>query len=84
MTVQVGDREVATATTPISIDVGTMRELAASAEVAEHAGVLRKAFCSEGRQLVLRVDRTNPSKNIVRGFRAFTTLLEDHPELVGR
>ena len=34
--------------------------------------------------LVLRVDRTDPSKNIVRGFRAFALLLERHPELHGR
>src|SRR5213075_451763 len=31
-------------------------------------------------QLVLRVDRTDPSKNIVRGFRAFELYLEAHPE----
>jgi trehalose 6-phosphate synthase len=35
-------------------------------------------------QLVLRVDRTDPSKNIVRGFHAFALLLERHPELHGR
>jgi trehalose 6-phosphate synthase len=52
--------------------------------VAEHAQALREAFCGEDRQLVLRVDRTDPSKNIVRGFQAFATLLEDHPELVGK
>ena len=34
--------------------------------------------------LVLRVDRTDPSKNVVRGFRAFELLLERHPELHGR
>jgi len=34
--------------------------------------------------LVLRVDRTDPSKNIVRGFRAFSLLLDRHPELRGR
>jgi trehalose 6-phosphate synthase len=34
-------------------------------------------------QLVLRVDRTDPSKNAVRGFRAFSLLLERHPELHG-
>jgi len=84
MTVRVGDRVVAARHYPISIDVAAMRELAASPEVAEHADALRDAFCGEGRQLVLRVDRTDPSKNIVRGFEAFATLLEDHPELVGR
>jgi trehalose 6-phosphate synthase len=35
-------------------------------------------------RLVLRVDRTDPSKNIVRGFQAFSLLLELHPELHGR
>jgi len=84
MTVQVGDREVAARHYPISIDVEAMRELAASAEVAEHARGLREAFTSDGRQLILRVDRTDPSKNIVRGFEAFATLLADHPELLGR
>ena len=35
-------------------------------------------------RLVLRVDRSDPSKNVVRGFRAFELLLERHPELHGR
>src|SRR5262249_24463847 len=34
--------------------------------------------------LVLRVDRTDPSKNIVRGFKAYALFLERHPELHGR
>jgi trehalose 6-phosphate synthase len=84
MTVRVGDREVAARHYPISIDVEAMRALAASPEVIEQAGQLRAAFCGDDRQLILRVDRTDPSKNIVRGFEAFATLLEDHPELVGR
>jgi trehalose 6-phosphate synthase len=33
---------------------------------------------------VLRVDRTDPSKNVVRGFRAFEHYLEQHPEMHGR
>jgi trehalose 6-phosphate synthase len=32
------------------------------------------------RALLLRVDRIEPSKNIVRGFASFDTLLADHPE----
>ena len=35
-------------------------------------------------RLVVRVDRTDPSKNILRGFRAFELLLERHPEHLGR
>jgi trehalose 6-phosphate synthase len=40
----------------------------------------------EGRpeHLVVRVDRTDPSKNVVRGFRAFALFLDRHPELHGR
>ncbi|HZS25233.1 MAG TPA: trehalose-6-phosphate synthase [Gaiellaceae bacterium] len=34
--------------------------------------------------LVLRVDRTDPSKNVVRGFRAFALFLDTHPEFHGR
>jgi len=33
---------------------------------------------------VLRVDRTDPSKNVVRGFRAFALFLDMHPEFQGR
>jgi trehalose 6-phosphate synthase len=33
---------------------------------------------------VLRVDRTDPTKNIVRGFEAFGLYLEGHPEMHGR
>src|SRR5213078_2508162 len=32
-------------------------------------------------KLIVRVDRTDPSKNIVRGFRAFELYLEAHPEM---
>ena len=84
MTVQVGDREVAARHYPISIDVAAIRELADSAEVASHAAALTETLRDEDLQLILRVDRTDPSKNIVRGFEAFATLLEDHPELVGK
>src|SRR4029078_8347813 len=34
--------------------------------------------------LILRVDRTDPSKNVVRGFRAFEFYLDTHPEMHGR
>jgi trehalose 6-phosphate synthase len=41
----------------------------------------RELVARRPERLVLRVDRTDPSKNIVRGFRAFALLLERHPEL---
>ncbi|MGH9021946.1 MAG: alpha,alpha-trehalose-phosphate synthase (UDP-forming) [Acidimicrobiia bacterium] len=35
------------------------------------------------RKLILRVDRVEPSKNIVRGFAAYDLLLEERPDLRG-
>ena len=32
-------------------------------------------------KVILRVDRTDPSKNVVRGFRAFELYLDAHPEM---
>jgi trehalose 6-phosphate synthase len=84
MTIRVGDRVVHARFYPISIDVGALEELAATEEVTANIDSLTERYLSDGRQLVLRVDRTDPSKNVVRGFRAFDTLLTDHPELVGR
>ncbi len=63
---------------PISIDVESLRELASSDEVAEYRDEI-EAFVGD-RQLILRVDRIEPSKNIVRGFWAFNEMLELHPE----
>lgn len=63
---------------PISIDVEAIKALAASDEVAAHRTEL--ADLASGRQLVVRVDRIEPSKNIVRGFQAFEELLKLYPE----
>ena len=35
-------------------------------------------------RLIVRVDRLEPTKNIVRGFKAYEALLRDHEELRGR
>ena len=80
-TVKVGDREVAARWYPISVDPDEIEATAASPAVADHERRLAEARRDH---LVLRVDRSDPSKNILRGFRAFDTLLDDHPELAGR
>src|SRR5881227_1816027 len=63
---------------PISIDPEEFDELAESPAVleAEHEIVERRP-----ERLIVRVDRTDPSKNVVRGFRAFELYLEAHPEM---
>jgi trehalose 6-phosphate synthase len=66
---------------PISVDPAEFERLREDPAVLEReAALLRR----RPEQLVLRVDRTDPSKNIVRGFHAFALLLERHPELQGR
>ena len=66
---------------PISVDETSLQEIAATPEAAERRAEL--AACRP-EKIVLRVDRTDPSKNIVRGFHAFARMLEQHPELCGR
>lgn len=66
---------------PISVDVTEFEELARSSPVLDRE---RKLVASRPEQLIVRVDRTDPSKNVVRGFRAFRLLLERRPELAGR
>lgn len=65
----------------ISVDTAEFEELSEHPEVLERE---RRIVESRPEFLVVRVDRTEPSKNIVRGFTAFGLFLEDHPELRGR
>jgi len=83
MAMRCGDRAIAARAYPISVDVEAVDKLAASEEVAAHRATLT-SYVEDGQQLVVRVDRTDPSKNIVRGFRAFGILLDEHPELRGK
>jgi trehalose 6-phosphate synthase len=66
---------------PISIDVDSLKKLARSEQVRQHRRQLESRF--GGRQLIVRIDRTEPSKNIVRGFQAFDEMLDLHPEHTG-
>ena len=66
---------------PIGIDTAEFDRLANDDTVLARE---REILASRPEQLIVRVDRTDPSKNIVRGFRAFGLLLERHPELRGR
>jgi trehalose 6-phosphate synthase len=81
MTVTLVGRTVRVRAYPISIDVAALEAVASSDAADEHLADLEEQVGTG--QLVLRVDRTDPSKNIVRGFLAFDQLLTDHPELHG-
>ena len=65
---------------PISVDPSEFEELAESDRVRALEAELG---ANRPEVLVLRVDRTDPSKNVVRGFRAFEFFLDAHPELHG-
>jgi trehalose 6-phosphate synthase len=64
---------------PISIDVDEFEALRESDAV-----LAAEAKLDRPEKLIVRVDRTDPSKNIARGFRAFGILLDEHPEWRGR
>jgi trehalose 6-phosphate synthase len=66
---------------PISVDAAEFERLRRDPAVLERETALA---ARRPEQLVLRVDRIDPSKNVVRGFHAFGLLLERHPELHGR
>ncbi|MFM9108111.1 MAG: trehalose-6-phosphate synthase, partial [Chloroflexota bacterium] len=66
---------------PISIDTAQVRRTAYGKEARAHDRYLPNYW---NEFTVLRVDRAEPSKNIVRGFLAFDRLLEAHKEFLGR
>jgi trehalose 6-phosphate synthase len=66
---------------PISIDPDEFDGLAASDAVLARE---RELVAGRPDRLILRVDRTDPSKNVPLGLEAFRVLLERRPDLRGR
>ena len=71
------DRETWVRAYPLGIDAGRLDRAAESEEVEEYEQEIlrRRRDC-----LILRVDRADLSKNVLRGFTAFDTFLQQHPE----
>jgi trehalose 6-phosphate synthase len=65
---------------PISIDVQSLQNHANSPEVMEYESIIKEIVGEQ--KLILRIDRIEPSKNIVRGFQAFEEFLELFPEYI--
>ncbi|MEW2625695.1 trehalose-6-phosphate synthase [Streptomyces sp. NPDC048106] len=63
----------------LGADADFLRERSHRADVDERMAALR-AEIGEGRRTIVRVDRTELSKNIVRGLLAYRELLDTHPE----
>ncbi len=80
-TVRFQGRDVQVRAYPISVDPAEFERLAASDEVREEEA---SVVLARPEKMILRVDRTDPSKNVVRGLRAYDLFLSQHPEWRGR
>jgi trehalose 6-phosphate synthase len=79
--VRFGEREVWVRAYPLPIDHRATRRLAQG----ERVGELERELLARRRDfLILRVDRADLSKNVLRGFSAFDLFLEQHPEFSER
>ncbi|MFC2008111.1 trehalose-6-phosphate synthase [Chloroflexota bacterium] len=80
-TVRINEHSAQVKAYPVSVDVSGLQKLVSSQAVLEYEAKLRPLY---GEQTIVRVDRAEPSKNIVRGFRAFDTLLDRYPQFRGK
>ncbi|MDE2841975.1 MAG: trehalose-6-phosphate synthase [Chloroflexota bacterium] len=67
---------------PLSINVPEVQRIASSPRALEHEEnllALRGATST-----IVRIDRAEPNKNVVRGFRAYELLLNRYPDLQGK
>jgi trehalose 6-phosphate synthase len=67
---------------PLGVDADGLISRASEPDVRAREAALAEA--ADGRKLIVRVDRTELSKNIVRGLAAYRELLTTHPEWHGR
>ncbi|MGW5875332.1 alpha,alpha-trehalose-phosphate synthase (UDP-forming) [Nocardiopsis terrae] len=81
-TVEHGGRIVEVGVHALGADEEGLRASAAEPAVADRRRTLREAVGDT--RLIVRVDRTELSKNIVRGLEAYRELLRAHPEWRGR
>ncbi len=66
---------------PLPVDTERLRVVAASDSVADLVAATKARLGD--RSLMVRVDRLEPTKNIVAGFEAYDAMLRAHPEMVG-
>ena len=66
---------------PISINVEEVQRIANTPRALDYEARLT---ADTGEVTIVRIDRAEPNKNVVRGFRAYDLLLSRHPELKGK
>lgn len=81
-TIYIQDRPVKAVNHPISVDVEKLNQMQNTPQNQLERNQLMNIIGD--RKLILRVDRIEPSKNILRGLWAYRTLLENHPEHRGK
>ena len=79
--VRVGEREVWVRAYPLPIDYAATRRVAGRSRVAEFE---EKVLARRREFSIVRVDRADLSKNVLRGFTAFDLFLDQHPEFSER
>jgi trehalose 6-phosphate synthase len=75
-------REIFVKDYPISVDDKKLKMLAKSENVLKKEDVIKRI--KNDRFLIYRTERTDPSKNIIRGFKAYNLFLEKYPEFQGK
>jgi trehalose 6-phosphate synthase len=76
------DRVTEVAAHPLGVDAPALRARAQADDVRAQIEALGRA--AGGRRLIVRIDRTELSKNVVRGLAAYRELLVTRPEWRGR
>jgi trehalose 6-phosphate synthase len=72
------DRAIDTAPYPISVDTADLDRRMIMPEVQAHVRDFQNLYGNK--KLILRIDRVEPSKNVLRGLVAFRNLLHEYPE----
>jgi trehalose 6-phosphate synthase len=80
--VSYGDQIAVVRAFPVAIDARAIRDTAAEPETGQMRGEVRAWKNNEA--MLLRVDRLDPSKNILRGFLAYELFLQRNPSWRGR
>jgi trehalose 6-phosphate synthase len=75
-------RDTSVSVHPLGVDAAELRDRAGEQDVRSRMAALAEQ--AAGRKLIVRVDRTELSKNIVRGLEAYRELLRSRPEWRGR
>lgn len=74
-------REIDARPYPISVDAAELEARLQHEDVQQYTDRIRDSL--HDRKLILRVDRVEPSKNILRGFIAYRNFLQKYPEYRG-